>query len=365
MYRAALVSFLVATTAGCASESSEPLAEASSPPRPEALATRTVAEPSAEAPPPEQTQSGGFLGESDELRRRSLESEPIASVEKGSGGRSLGFKITLRDGTRGYFKPEQSFSAAHWWSEVAAYYVDRELGFGRVPPLVGRRFGWKELRAAAGDDRRVRELAIAADGTVRGAFIGWVDGGLEPLGLPREWERWVRVRAGLGTTPYQRPAEYRAMLGGSRDEGLEALDPRRRRAEASPEPAERAAELSDLIVFDYLIQNVDRWGGGFTNVRTRGANGPLVFLDNGAGFWPDPRLPLMEARLRHLERFRRGTVEALERFDLARLEARIARDPLAPVLSAKQLGDLGGRVEALRAHIGAMRAQHGERIFFE
>ena len=48
--------------------------------------------------------------------------------------------------------------------------------------------------------------------------------------------------------------------------------------------ADRGAELSDLVLFDYLIHNIDRWGGGFTNVRTRGEGGPLVFLDNAGGF---------------------------------------------------------------------------------
>jgi hypothetical protein len=307
-----------------------------------------------------------FLGEADAPRLRALATAAVASVEKGRGGRSLAFEITLADGTRGYFKPEQSFSAAHFWSELAAYHLDRELGFGRVPATVGRRFSWEKLRQAAGADRRVRELAIAPDGTVRGAFIAWVTGGLDPLPLPREWERWVRVQPGVGLTPYQRPAEYRAMLHGSRDPSLEALDPRRPLAEASADTAERPAELSDLLVFDYLVQNVDRWGGGFTNVRTRGPGGPLVFLDNGAGFWPnEQRLPLMEARLRHLQRFRRSTVEALRRFDRARFEARLARDPLAPLLEARQLDGLEARIAAALAHVDAMHEAHGEAIYFD
>jgi hypothetical protein len=143
------------------------------------------------------------------------------------------------------------------------------------------------------------------------------------------------------------------------------LDRRRPLAEPAPEGADRAAELSDLIVFDYLVQNVDRWGGGFTNVRTRGHGGPLVFLDNGAGFWPnEQRLPLMEARLRHLERFRPSTVEALRRFDRARFEARIADDPLAPLLDAHQLDGLESRVSAVLEHARAMHTTHGDAIYF-
>lgn len=355
-----LAAFLMA----CGPDEAQPRPAHETPSRGATLAA--VVPPSTAAAAPEApSDESRFLGESDAAQRLALATEPIATVEKGRGGRSLAFKITLRDGTRGYFKPEQSFSAAHWWSEVAAYYLDRELGFGRVPALVGRRFRWAELRAAAGGDARVRELAIASDGTVRGAFVHWVEGGLEPLPLPRGWERWVRVRGATLETPYQRPADYRAILGGSRDPALEVLDPRRPRAADPPDPPERAGELSDLVVFDYLVQNVDRWGGGFTNVRTRGVGGPLVFLDNGAGFWPEARLPLMEARLEHLERFRRGTVAALERFDLRAFAKRLGTDPLAPVLEEALLEGLSARVRAVLAHVAAKRAEHGEAIFLD
>ena len=44
---------------------------------------------------------------------------------------------------------------------------------------------------------------------------------------------------------------------------------------------------TDVVVFDYLTANTDRWGGDNANVLTRGRGGPLVFLDNGAGFPPN------------------------------------------------------------------------------
>ena len=94
------------------------------------------------------------------------------------------------------------------------------------------------------------------------------------------------------------------------------VDPSRPVA-TEPDQESRPAELSDLIVFDYLTQNVDRWGGDFTNLRIRGPGGPLIYLDNGAGFWlGEQRLGLMEARLKALQRFRRATVEAVRRLDV-------------------------------------------------
>ncbi|MEM9067622.1 MAG: hypothetical protein AAGE52_03925 [Myxococcota bacterium] len=301
-----------------------------------------------------------FLGEDDSRMRESLATEDLLDIERGRGGRSLAFKITLANGTRGYFKPEQTFSAARWYSEVAAYYLDRELGLGRAPPTVGRRLFWPPLRRAARDDARVDEV-IVSDRAVRGAFIGWIDGGLPTLNLPQHWEREVRLNGRMAISPYQRPADYRGLLNETLDASETELGQLPPIEDALP--AERIAELSDLIVFDYLISNVDRWGGGFTNVRTRGRNGPLIFLDNGAGFWIGHRLGLMDARLESLQRFRRSTVDALERFDAQRFRQRLSEDPLDPILTERQLDGLEIRRQAVLTHVRAMRARYGDRIW--
>ena len=306
---------------------------------------------------------GAFLGHPDAQRIETLRTAETAEVKKGKGGRSLAFKVTLADGTRGYFKPKQSFSAAHWYSEVAAYSLDRELGMGRVPPTTGRRFRWSELRAAAGADSRVSELDIEKDGTLKGAFVWWIPEPLERVRLGRKWERWVRVQKSLPITPYQRPVDYRADL--NRRPGIrEATDPSRPIAQ-SPDIEARPAELSDLIVFDYLTQNVDRWGGDFTNLRSRGKGGPLIYLDNGAGFWlGEQRLGLMEARLKALQRFRRSTIDAVRDLDIERFASRLREDPLAPVLNEKQLDGLEQRRRAVLEHVEAMVARFGEpRVF--
>jgi hypothetical protein len=242
---------------------------------------------------------------------------------------------------------------------VAAYYLDRELGLGRVPPTTGRRFRWSELQAAAHGDERISELGIAPDGSIKGAFIWWVPEPLKRVRMGRNWERWIRVQSSLPITPYQRPVDYRADL--NRRPGVrEATDTNRPIAQA-PDTEDRPAELSDLIVFDYLTQNVDRWGGDFTNLRSRGEDGPLIYLDNGAGFWlGDQRLGLMEARLKALQRFRRSTVEAVRKLDIERFSRNLAADPLAPVLNAKQLDGLEQRRRTLLEHVDAMIARFGE-----
>ena len=305
-----------------------------------------------------------FLSEDDERWRNSLATEDVVRIEKGHGGRSLAFKLTLADGRQGYYKPAQSFSAAHWYSEIAAYYLDRELGLGRVPPTVGRAIYWPRLRHVANGDRRIDEVEVQEDHTVRGAFIGWIDGSVPRWVLGQNWERWIRIDRELAITPYQRPRDYRGLLNSTFpfEETEVATFPE---AKESPRPG-RAAELSDLILFDFLTSNVDRWGGGFTNLRLQGPRGPLIFLDNGAGFWLGRnRLGLMDARLEALQRFRKTTVDALQAFDSERFRRRMQTDPLHPFLTEQQISGVEQRRLAALNHINAMYARFGTRIWLE
>jgi hypothetical protein len=290
---------------------------------------------------------------SDETTRATLATREIVAVERGHGGRSLAFRVTFGDGSRGYFKPEQSFSGMHWYAEIAAHRLDRALGLDRTPVVVGRRIAWSELAPAAGDDPRVSEIAVGEDGSVRGAMIEWIDGRLVPLRAPRGWERWARIDPLLGITPFQSARAWRAARAGDR-----APEP-----EDAPEldTAERAAELSDLVIFDFLVHNLDRWSASSTNVRTRGPGGPLIFLDQGAGFSARrARLTLSDQRLETIQRFRRATFEAIRALDPSAYARDLDRDPLAPILTPEQLAHLGERRSAAIEHIEALVASRGE-----
>ncbi len=311
-----------------------------------------------------------FFEQADAPLLEALASKAIARIEKGRGGRSLGFRITLDGGQKGYFKAEQTFSAANWYGEVASYHLDRMLGLGRVPAVVSRSFPWARLQPAAGADARRSEI-IVRDGQVRGAFVAWVTGALRPMEHEEGWERWVRVKYWPSTaiSPFQRPAVWKQEIEQVRRLGNDyrPKDERLRRRNLKPEPVrpDRPAELSDLILFDYLTRNIDRWGGENGNVLVRGdGTGPLIFLDNGAGFEPgEVRPSLMEARLHVVQRFRRRTIEAVRAFDIKRFEARLAREAVTPVLSRAQLNALETRRKALLDWVAEMENIHGEAIW--
>jgi hypothetical protein len=296
-----------------------------------------------------------------------LRSDAIVGARKGSGGRTLAFKLNLASGISAYYKPEQSVSSAHWYAELAAYYLDRALGLGRVPAVVGRKVAWSSLRAAAGSDVRVPELAIATDGSIRGALIYWLNERLVPAVTPPGWESWLRCEPFGRTTvsPYQRAANYGAALARAHE--------RRQRGETpeafyetvpTPPSPELPAELSDMIVFDFLTLNYDRFGGDNANILLLGDKGPLVFLDNGDGFSPGPpRRSLLDARLAPLSRFRKRTIEALRSLDMRAFAARLDQDPLAPILDTQALGGLAARREIVLEHVAAQQLRYGDAVF--
>lgn len=320
-------------------------------------------------PAPQPSDGEHFFGLPDAPILQALRTRNPLHIEKGRGGRSLGFKITLEGGQRGYFKGEQVFSAANWFGEIAAYHLDRMLGMNRVPAIVSRQLPWALLEPAAGTDWRKPEMIIR-QGQVRGAFVAWVSGAVRPLVQQEGWERWMRVKywPTSAVSPFQRPAVWAQELAQVRRMGdaFRTKEERVRMRALKPEPDrdDRPSELSDLIVFDYLIRNLDRWGGGNANVLVRGDKGPLIFLDNAAGFAVgDARPSLMESRLRALQRFRRSTITKIKAFDIKKYEARLQTEQVQPILNQAQLNALEIRRKALLTAVADLEKSYGEAIW--
>lgn len=308
------------------------------------------------------TPGDAFFEEPDAPRLETLRHAEIVRVERGSGGRSVGFRLTFADGSRGYFKPEQTFSGASDAAEVAAYHLDRMLGLGRAPATTMRAIPWSRLEAALGEDPRAAEVIVRPDGTVRGSLSHWVEEPLVPLVLGVGFERWFRLEPAPYLTPFQRPRVYLAQASGAEpivmptDEEGRALP-----LAGEPDREGRGAELSDLVVFDHLVLNIDRWGGGFTNVRTRGRGGPLVFLDQGGGFGPGMQeIGFMDRRLAVVQRFRRSTIERLRSLELDALRARLEGEGFGELLDARRYEGLEARRAAILAHVEARVAAAGE-----
>lgn len=261
-----------------------------------------------------------------------LAAAPIVEVTVNKGGGSVSMRVKFADGRKAALKPEQTGHSTDPRAEIAAYHADRILGFGRTAAVAGRRLPHAELRAAlvaSGADEaflaRFDRNVVARDGHVDAALIAWHKGPLVEEEIEPAWA---------------------ALL-----------------ATGDPVPegdAAKLAERSDLVLFDFLIDNPDRYSGG--NILRLGKGGPLVFLDQGAAFGKNrlARRATTKDILEKVCRFRASTLDALasvgpgkpERLG-ALLAASLGRDALAPVLDAAQIAAVDERAATLAEHVRA------------
>ena len=117
-----------------------------------------------------------------------------------------------------------------------------------------------------------------------------------------------------------------------KDSGLDTPDGRRE-AEAwltqgETIPMERrsmAAQLSGSIVFDFLIDNPDRYSGGNMKMSEDGTR--LFFMDNTMSFFLDPEgMEKVRVVLLRTQRFSRSLYEALGRLDVDALKHALAEE---------------------------------------
>ncbi|MBK6536118.1 MAG: hypothetical protein IPF99_43255 [Deltaproteobacteria bacterium] len=195
------------------------------------------------------TRGRGFLGGDDAAQLARLCNAPIARIERNRGGSTLSFRVWLTGGQRALFKPQQRAEVANYRAELAAYRLGRLLDLHRTPPACGRLVPRETLQRAAdasGDtafSQRVMTELLGRAEAVPGAMLLWVPGSLEPVpGV----ERYAQLLDITRTLP--------------------------------PSDVSLAAELSALLLFDFLEDNVDRWSGG-NILRPRAAAGEAPGAD--------------------------------------------------------------------------------------
>jgi hypothetical protein len=257
------------------------------------------------------------------------------------GTTSVVLRVRSGEQTLGAFRPAANTHPRGHPHEIAAYRVAELLGLDNVPPTVSRTLTVDELRRALDpnfEDRwpGLRERILAdGEGRVRGSLTYWIpemrELGLDQPDALREWS--AKLRHGS-------------------------------RMESSDYPITLLRDLSNCVLFDYLIGNTDRFSGA--NVQGLADRSRLFIRDHNLAFFSEltpTRRDRLSAALERSQRFSRRTVQQLTGLTRASLEAALARDPLhsqaSPLLVASQVDALLARRSTLLSYVGALIDEHG------
>lgn len=281
-----------------------------------------------------------FAGTDDETLLAPLRVGAPDRVKVNRGGTSLSLRLELDNGARGAFKPDQIFGQSNPRREIAAYRIDRLLGIGRVPPAIAVSYPLEALVAAVDQRDALARSRLRTDTRPRGA------------NLRGELSWWVPVLAD-------------GKVNGFRIDETDGIVTWRAWLKAGGKiPAEHLGlcqQLSAMALFDFVIDNTDRWTGNNAKVSEDGSL--LYFMDNTLAFGTNRRGH--EKTYRYLQRvqtFSRRLVERLRALDEGQLRAVLAEDKgeFEALLTDAEIAAVLGRRERALAYIDELIRVHGE-----
>jgi hypothetical protein len=289
------------------------------------------------SPRVDEESAGSFMGLEDDVLITRMRTQPISRIKLNKGGSSLSFRVDFADGSRAAFKPAQTNLQTIPRKEVAAYRINRLLGLNAVAPATPRMVSRADVFSHLHPDTtpmlpRVRaETMFDPRGNTAGVMMFWIpvikDSGLDtPDGIAQS-AQWLA------------------------------------RGQTIPDDKHTlAAQLSDLLVFDFLISNPDRYSGG--NMLTNQDGSRLYFMDNTMSFFIEPEgSEKTRAALRRAQRFSRRLFQALDR---------ISEDALARILSQASEGDyeiltkaemraVVARRDYVKSYVGGLVGSYGQQ----
>lgn len=278
---------------------------------------------------------GYWDGTADQVLLKRIQSQPIKKINFNRGGSSLSLRLHLTDGSSAAFKPEQTHVQTVPRKEIAAYRINRMLGLSRVPPATWRILTLKELYSKVDPEQRHLFFRFKNEARFR---KGWKLAGEVSWWIPKiryiPIDRWKNRKLW-----YQWLKAYKRL---------------------DPQNVEVAAQLSVMLLFDFLINNPDRFSG-FNTMGTPDAK-YLYFMDNTYSFHPNPRGG-KNARigLERVQRFSRKFYRRLKELSYPRLRQELGRDQGAPwaLLSDPEMRGVIARRNHAIQHINGVIARYG------
>ncbi|ELU08369.1 hypothetical protein CAPTEDRAFT_181850 [Capitella teleta] len=297
--------------------------------------------------------------------------QPIVNMVQKAGGTQLKLTFSLLDHSRAMFKPMR-FSRSHetlpnhfyfvdyerHTAEIAAFHLDRVLGFHRVPPVAGRMVNiTSEIKLFADDDfLKTFFTSPAGNLCFHGKCDYYCDTGHAVCGHPDLLEGSFMVYLPSSTVvhrkswrhPWRRSYHKRRLAEWEKDDSY--CD----HVVATPpyDKGRRLLDLIDMAVFDFLQGNMDRH-----HYETFSDFGNFTFpvvLDNGRGFGKAHHDELsILAPIYQCCIFRHSTLEKLLEFHTGpvslstAVDKSLQRDLLRDILTPQHLTALDRRVKII------------------
>lgn len=287
--------------------------------------------------------TGMFLGVADEVLLDPLRDSPIEKVKFNRGGSSISLRIDFANGARAAFKPKQTNLQSVPRREIVAFRINRLLGLSSVPPAIGRSFEVADLLGKLHSESqyyrpRLQAEMIQKGGQVSGELSWWipeiargrVDGyELDSMEGIVSWKRYLTVGAKI-------PKRDKALV----------------------------TQISDMVLFDFIINNPDRWSGG--NARVSEDQRLLYFMDNTMSFGDDlDGHPKARVYMERCQRFSRSLVARLRNLREAEIvEVLQDTEPFSFLLRDVEVTAIMARRDVAMEYIDGLIKRHGEAAVF-
>jgi hypothetical protein len=295
----------------------------------------------APAPPPTPFYSGSFLGYADDVLIGPLRDHALTRVKFNKGGSSVSLRLDFADGGRAAFKPDQTNMQSVPRKEVAAYRVNRLLGLESVAPAIAGAYPREDVVAAMTPEalglvpRFDAEVPSTEDGMVTGSLAWWipeiVDAKIGEFHIDSVdgivlWKRFLTIGEAI-------PREYATIL----------------------------PQVSEMVAFDFLIDNFDRWSGSNAKASPDGKH--LYFMDNALSFGLEETGQLkVRIYLKRSQKFSRHLYEALVKLDVDDVTDAMMTDtgPWPRLLTDEEIASMMKRRDYMVAYIDELIAAKGE-----
>ncbi|CAL1272088.1 unnamed protein product [Larinioides sclopetarius] len=316
---------------------------------------------------------------------------PIVHIEEKVGGTQLKLLITFQDGNQAMFKPmrfdrQKETEPNHFYfvdyerhvSEIAAFHLDRILGFRRCPPVVGRKLNITTEIYAVADDDLLKTFFISPAQNIcfHGHCSYYCDTSHAICGSPDAIEgslaAFLPPDSLSGRKSWKNP--WKRTYHKRRKAEWELNNDYCQTVRKHPlyDNTKRLADLIDTSILDFMIGNMDRHH--YETFKIFGNDSFILHLDHGRGFGKAKHdeisilAPLIQCCFIHITTFYRLLQLQLNPMKLSSLmRCSLYKDPLNPILLDPHLEALDRRLETVLGVLRDCFRNHeaGEVLYYE